>query len=91
MAIFGHMGVGHRYCHKSIDDTVGHAETCVNSSLLGRLPAKFFQHRCCNTQPSAKFTSGTVSCSPLYLFDLEYILFGRGVPYGGGILQLRQY
>ena len=36
----------HRYCHKSIDDAVEHAETCVSSSLFEGSPAKFFQHRC---------------------------------------------
>ena len=96
VAIFGHAGVGldifgHRHCHKAIDNAVEHAETSVNSSRLDGSPAKFFQHRC-NTRPRAEITCGPSSCSSLYFFDLEYVLFGRGVPYrGGGILQLGPY
>ena len=98
VAMFGHMGVGldgldifsHRYYHKSIDDTVEHAKTCVSSSLLEGSPAKFFQHRC-NTRTSAEITCGPASCSPLYLSDLGYIHFGRGVSYGRGMLQLGPY
>ena len=57
MTIFGHTGVWldifrQRYCQKSIDDAVEHAETYVSLSLLEGSPAKIFQHRC-KTRPSA--------------------------------------
>ena len=73
--------LGHRQCGRACRDV---------RQLVSVGGTKFFQHRC-NNRPSAEITCGPASCSSLYLFDLEYILFGRGVPYGGGILQLGSY
>ena len=87
MAIFGHTGVGldifrHMYFHKSIDDAVEHAETCVDSSVLKGSPAKFLQHRC-NTRYSARLVVQLSFADATISFLSGVCSFSKGVPIWG--------